>query len=75
MVWFGFLFCLITAVVHWKKTATLILSLVGSLFSFKRFLWLVNVKDDDEDESEDNEAEGQGQEDDDNDEGETKGEE
>ena len=31
---------------------------LGSLFSFKRFLWLVNVKDDDEDESEDNEAEG-----------------
>ena len=36
-----------------EKTATLILSLVGSLFSFKRFLWLVNVNDDDENESED----------------------
>ena len=31
---------------------------LGSLFSFKRFLWLVNVKDDDENECEDNEAEG-----------------
>ena len=40
---------------------------LGRLFSFKRFLWLVNVNDDDEDESEDKEAEGKGKEDDDND--------